>query len=63
MEQRPPRRFEDAHRRIDEQLAAGELDAAEARWHVLRETLRAQHVHQAWEKRGAPRRRSGDAAG
>jgi hypothetical protein len=58
----PRRRFEDAERSVRAQVARGQIDAEEARWEMLRETLRAQHAHEAWVSDGAPRRRTTDRA-
>jgi hypothetical protein len=66
MDQRSPsptaRRFEDVYRRIDEQVVTGRLDPEDARWQILAKTVRARRANEAWQNRGAPRRRATDLA-
>ena len=54
------RRLEDARQRVADQVDAGRLDPADARWEMLRQTFRAGHAYQTWVSDGAPRRRAGD---
>lgn len=56
----PQRRYEDARRRVAEQLRAGRLDDEEARWELLRQRVRVGHAYQEWIARGAPKRRRTD---
>ena len=54
------RRFEDAYRRVDQQVAGGQLDPEDARWQILARQVTARRAHEAWLQSGAPRRRVGD---
>jgi hypothetical protein len=56
------RRFEDAYRRVDQQVYSGSIDPEDARWYLLAQQFRAQRAHERWLRHGAPRRRETDRA-